>query len=99
MNTILKSELFETWFSSVKDLQARFSILARIRRAELGNFGDCNSVGNGVSEMRIHVGKGYRIYFMQDADCVYLLLAGGDKSTQKRDIATAIRMAKKRKEK
>ena len=94
MNTILKSERFSTWLENLEDLRAKFSIIARIRRAELGNLGDCKPVGEGVSEMRVHVGAGYRVYFMQDGDCVYLLLLGGNKSTQQADIAAAINMAK-----
>ncbi len=94
MNTILKSERFSAWLEKLKDLRAKFCIIARIRRAELGNLGDCKPVGEGVSEMRVHVGAGYRVYFMQDVDCVYLLLLGGNKSTQQADIAAAINMAK-----
>ena len=60
-------------------------------------YGDCKPVGEGISEMRIHTGKGYRVYFMQEGDCVYILLAGGDKSTQQRDIAKAVEMANERK--
>lgn len=97
MNTILQSELFVSWLARLKDMQAKFSILARIRRAEMGNFGDCKPVGGGVSEMRVHTGKGYRVYFMQDGDCVYILLVGGDKSSQQKDIEAAIALAKERK--
>lgn len=78
-------------------MHAKFSILARIRRAEIGNFGDCKSVGDGISEMRIHTGKGYRIYFMQDGEHVYIFLAGGDKSSQRKDIEVAVALAKERK--
>ena len=97
VNTILQSELFVSWRARLEDMQAKFRILARIRRAELGNFGDCKSVGGGVSEMRVHTGKGYRMYFMQDGDRVYILLAGGDKSSQQKDIEVAIALAKERK--
>lgn len=69
-------------------------ILARLRAAEAGNFGDCQPVGEGVSGMRIHTGPGYRLYYMQYRSVVYLLLSGGDKSPQKRDIKRAIRMAR-----
>jgi putative addiction module killer protein len=65
-----------------------------VDRAAKGNFGDCESVGEGVSEMRIHYGPGYRVYFTRCASVVYLLLLGGDKSTQKRDIRHAIEMAR-----
>lgn len=98
MNTIYKSEIFSRWFDSLADTRARSAILARIRRAELGNFGDCKPVGEGVSEMRIHVGKGYRVYFMRDGERVYLLLAGGDKASQQKDIATALTLARERRE-
>lgn len=98
MNTIYKSEIFSRWFNSLADTRARGAILARIRRAELGNFGDCKPVGEGVSEMRIHVGKGYRVYFMRDGERVYLLLAGGDKASQQKDIATALTLARERRE-
>lgn len=66
----------------------------RIRSAEAGNFGDCEPVGEGVSEMRIHTGPGYRVYFTRRGETVYLLLAGGDKSSQKRDIVLAKKLAR-----
>lgn len=97
MNTLYQTILFSDWLKRLNDLRARSAILARIRRAEMGNFGDCKYVGECVSEMRIHTGKGYRVYFMQDGDCVYLLLAGEDKSSQQRDIETALAMARERK--
>ncbi len=89
MNTIIKSELFENWLSSLKDMRAKFAVIARLRRAELGNFGDHKALENGISEMRIDVGPGYRIYYMREDDCVYVLLVGGNKSSQQRDIARA----------
>ena len=73
-------------------------ILARLRRAELGNFGDCKPVGEGVSEMRIAVGQGYRVYFMQEGRCLYLLLVGGNKSSQTRDTAKAKALAQERRQ-
>ena len=73
---------------------AQKRIQARIRRAELGNFGDCEPVGEGVSEMRIHYGPGYRIYFIQRATEILILLAGGDKSTQSKDINAALNLAR-----
>lgn len=72
----------------------RARIIHRLRSAEHGNFGDCAPVGEGVSEMRVHVGPGYRIYFTRRGEVVYLLLLGGDKSTQKRDIQRAIEIAR-----
>lgn len=94
MAILIKTDFFEEWLARLKDLRSKFAILTRIRRAEeSGNFGDCKSVGEGVSEMRIHTGKGYRVYFMQEDIYLYILLVGGDKSTQQRDIARAVQMA------
>lgn len=93
MNRFLRSEEFDSWLSGLKDRVGRARIVQRIRSAEQGNFGDCKSVGEGVSEMRIHVGPGYRAYFTRRAEVIYLLLLGGDKSSQKRDIKRAIEMA------
>ena len=94
MNTFERSVEFDAWLAGLKDKVGRARIALRIRSAEHGNFGDCEPVGEGVSEMRIHVGPGYRAYFTRRAEVVYLLLAGGDKSTQKRDIKRAIGMAR-----
>lgn len=94
MNTFLRSEVFDAWLLNLKDPIGRARVLQRIRSAEEGNFGDCDSVGEGVSEMRIHVGPGYRVYFTRRGEVVYLLLAGGDKSSQKKDIRRAVKMAK-----
>jgi putative addiction module killer protein len=94
VNTLLRSGAFDAWLAGLKDAVGRARILARLRAAEAGNFGDCQPVGEGVSEMRIHTGPGYRLYYMQYRSVVYLLLSGGDKSTQKRDIKRAIRMAR-----
>ena len=94
MNTFLRSEEFDTWLAALKDRKGRARIVKRIRSAERGNFGDCEAVGDGVSEMRIHFGPGYRVYFTRRGEVVYLLLLGGDKSSQKRDIRRAIQMAR-----
>lgn len=94
MNTIQTTEVFDTWFDSLKDRQAKVRIQARIDRAEDGNFGDCKPVGEGVSEMRIHHGAGYRVYFRQVGFELVILLAGGDKSTQASDIKTALKLAR-----
>ncbi|MHB1099647.1 MAG: type II toxin-antitoxin system RelE/ParE family toxin [Burkholderiales bacterium] len=94
MNTFLRSEEFDTWLSALKDKLGRARIIHRIRSAEHGNFGDCEPVGEGVSEMRIHFGPGYRVYYTRRGEVIYLLLLGGDKSTQKRDIKRAIEMAR-----
>jgi putative addiction module killer protein len=74
---------------SLLTTRPRPRILARLRSAMLGNFGDCEPVGEGVSEMRIHVGQGYRVYFVRMGPTIYVLLTGGDKSSQKNDIARA----------
>ena len=94
MNTFLRSEEFDTWLSALKDPIGCARIIHRIRSAEHGNFGDCEPVGEGVSEMRIHVGPGYRVYFTRRGEVVYLLLLGGEKSSQKRDIKRATEMAR-----
>lgn len=94
MNIFLRSEEFDAWLSGLKDSVGRARIAHRIRSAELGNFGDCAPVGEGVVEMRIHVGPGYRAYFVRRAKVLYLLLVGGDKSSQKRDIERAQEMAR-----
>jgi putative addiction module killer protein len=94
MNTFQRSEEFDAWLFALKDKIGRARIAHRIRSAEHGNFGDCEPVGEGVSEMRIHVGPGYRVYFTRRREVVYLLLLGGDKSSQKRDIKRAHDMAR-----
>jgi putative addiction module killer protein len=90
-----QSPEFEAWLDKLTDTRAKARILARVDRASLGNFGDCKPIGEGVSEMRVDIGPGYRIYFVRKGDEVYLLLIGGDKSTQKRDIQQALAMARK----
>ncbi len=94
MKIIHATEVFDAWFDGLKDKQAARRIQVRIDRAEDGNFGDCEPVGEGVSEMRIHYGPGYRVYFAQRGMEVVILLAGGDKSTQSRDIKTALEIAR-----
>lgn len=92
--TILTTELFDHWFEALRDRPAKARIEARLRRVELGNFGDIKSVGNGVGELRIDFGPGYRIYLAQRGLELVILLAGGDKATQARDIAAAIKLAR-----
>ncbi len=94
MSIFLRSEEFDDWLSALKDKIGRARIIHRIRSAEHGNFGDCEPVGEGVSEMRIHFGPGYRLYYTRRGEVIYLLLLGGNKSTQKRDIKRAIEMAR-----
>src|SRR5450756_920736 len=93
MNIFQKSDEFDAWLVGLKDHVGKAQIALRLDRAVKGNFGDCEPVGEGVSEMRIHYGPGYRVYFTRRDSVVYLLLLGGDKSTQKRDIKHAIEMA------
>ena len=93
MVTFERTEEFDVWLAALKDKIGRARIIHRIRSAEHGNFGDCDSVGEGVFELRVHVGPGYRAYFTRRAEVVYLLPMGGDKSRQKRDIKRAIEMA------
>jgi putative addiction module killer protein len=90
---IRQTENYAEWFAALRDPQARARINIRVRRLSLGNPGDVKPVGEGVSEMRIDYGPGYRIYFVQRGDVLIVLLAGGDKSSQNRDIATARRLA------
>jgi putative addiction module killer protein len=80
---------FEEWYAGLRDIGARTRIRARIMRLQSGNFGDCKSVGQGVHELRLDFGPGYRIYFARTRRTVVVLLAGGDKSTQERDIERA----------
>jgi putative addiction module killer protein len=94
MYIFLRSAEFDTWLAALKDKKGRARIIERIDSAEHGNFGDCEPVGEGVSEMRIHFGPGYRVYFTRRGEVVYLLLLGGDKSSQKRDIRRAIQMTR-----
>ena len=94
MYTVLRTEEFDAWLRALRDGVGKARILARLRSAQLGNLGDCASVGGGVFEMRVHVGPGYRVYFTRRERTVYLLLCGGDKSSQARDVALASLMAK-----
>jgi putative addiction module killer protein len=89
MYTILRSDTFAEWLDNLADEKAKARILVRLISAERGNFGDCAPVGGGISEMRVHFGPGYRLYFTRRGKVVYLLLCGGDKSTQKPDIKRA----------
>jgi putative addiction module killer protein len=86
---IRQTDEYARWFSSLRDRQARARIDARIRRLSLGNPGDVKPVGEGASELRIDYGPGYRVYFVQRGQTLVILLAGGDKRTQDRDIKLA----------
>ncbi|HXH55655.1 MAG TPA: type II toxin-antitoxin system RelE/ParE family toxin [Gammaproteobacteria bacterium] len=81
---------FQEWLESLKDSAGRYRIKERLDRVALGNLGDCKSIGGGVSELRLDFGPGYRIYFGKIGKKIILLLSGGDKSTQKKDIKRAI---------
>ena len=94
MNRLLRSSDFDEWLSDLADQKAKARILARLTSAAFGNFGDCEAVGEGVSEMRIHVGAGYRVYHVRTGSTVYVLLAGGTKASQAKDIVKAKRMAR-----
>ena len=84
-------EPFNEWLASLNDRKVRAKIRVRLDRVSLGNFGDCHGVGEGVQELRMDYGPGYRIYLGQDGSTIVLLLCGGDKSTQTKDIETAKR--------
>lgn len=83
------NEPFTNWFNSLRDVQGRQRIGTRLRRLEQGNYGDCQSIGEGISELRMFFGPGYRVYFGEEGDNIVLLLCGGDKSSQTQDIEAA----------
>ncbi len=91
---LVYTEVFEEWLIGLRDLRARASILTRLERIEDGNFGDHRSVGGGISELRVNVGQGYRAYYTIRQQTVVILLCGGDKASQRRDIRQAQQMAK-----
>lgn len=92
--TVEQTKNFIQWHKTLRDLRAKIAISRRIDRAENGNLGDIKPVGGNVSEMRIDVGTGYRVYFTLRGGELIILLAGGDKSTQQADIKRAIQLAK-----
>jgi putative addiction module killer protein len=89
MNFVLTTGHFDKWYEGLKDKTAKKRVRARIEDAEDGNFGDCRHVGDGVSEMRIHCGPGYRLYFTRWGRDIYVLLIGGGKDTQRGDVERA----------
>lgn len=91
---VRKTTQFAAWIDGLRDLHGRARILARIERLAAGNPGDCAPVGSGVAELRIDCGPGYRVYFVRRGRALVVLLAGGDKSSQRRDISLALRLAK-----
>jgi putative addiction module killer protein len=94
MVEVRQTEVFSNWLRKLRDHQARARIQIRIRRLSLGNFGDVKPVGEGVSELRVDYGPGYRVYLQQQGNLLVLLLAGGSKKTQQADIAKAKKLAK-----
>ena len=94
MFEVRKTEEFARWLDGLRDIRARARVLVRIERIVAGNFGDSKPVGQGISELRIDYGPGYRVYFTKRGQQIVILLVGGDKSGQAADIKTAIRLAK-----
>jgi putative addiction module killer protein len=94
MIEIRKTTTFAKWIDGMHDIRARARVLVRIERLAAGHAGDAKPVGEGVSEMRIAYGPGYRVYFKKRGHSLVILLAGGDKGSQKRDISTALRLAR-----
>lgn len=93
MMEVRKTEVYVKWLDGLRDIRARARVLARVERLAEGNPGDAEPVGEGVSELRINYGPGYRVYYKQQGRELVILLAGGDKSNQSRDIKTALRLA------
>jgi putative addiction module killer protein len=94
MLEVRQTNMYSEWFDALRDRTAKTRIDIRIRRLSLGNAGDVKPVGEGVSELRVDHGPGYRVYFVQMADVYIVLLAGGDKSTQEKDIRKAKALAR-----
>ena len=94
MLEVRKTEVYAKWLDSLRDVRAKARILVRVERLATGNPGDVRPIGEGVSELRIDYGPGYRVYFKQQSRTIVVLLAGGDKRTQSRDIETARRLAR-----
>ncbi|OAI20676.1 MULTISPECIES: type II toxin-antitoxin system RelE/ParE family toxin [Methylomonas] len=94
MVDIKKTDVYARWLDNLRDIRARARVLARVERLAAGNPGDVKSVGEGVSEMRIDYGPGYRVYFTRRGNEIIILLAGGDKSTQDADVKAAQGLAR-----
>lgn len=92
--TVKQLDEFATWLKSLKDALTRQRLIKRLRKAQLGNLGDVESVGEGVFEMREHFGPGWRMYYVQHGEVLIVMLGGGDKATQQTDIRRAIALAK-----
>ena len=93
MIKLKQTATFQKWYRRLRDAKAKTAIVARLQRLEIGNHGDVAPIGDGLSELRIHYGPGYRIYFQQRGNTIIVLLCGGDKGTQETDIKTAKRLA------
>ena len=91
---VRKTEAYAQWLDGLRDVRARARVLVRVERLAAGNPGDVRSVGEGVSELRIDYGPGYRVYFKKRGRMIVVLLVGGDKRTQSRDVRTALRLAR-----
>lgn len=98
MLELIKTDVFDRWLTELRDIRARARIEARIRRLSLGNPGDVKPVGEGISEMRIDYGPGYRVYYLKRGPIVVVLLCGGNKASQDRDIVMAKAIAAQWKE-
>jgi len=94
MIEVRRTEVYAKWLDGLRDVRARARVLVRVERLAAGNAGDVRPVGEGVSELRIDYGPGYRVYFKKQGRTIVMLLAGGDKRTQSRDIETALRLAR-----
>lgn len=94
MIEVRETDTFAAWLSGLRDVRAKAEVARRVRRLALGNTGDVKPVGEGVSELRIHYGPGYRVYFVQRGAVLVVLLCGGDKGSQDRDIRSALKLAK-----
>jgi putative addiction module killer protein len=93
-----QTDVFASWLVGLRDVRAQARILARLESARLGNLGDCKAIGSGIREMRVHTGPGYRVYFVQKKQVILVLLCGGSKSSQTRDIARAKKLAEELKD-
>lgn len=93
MIEIEKTDIYQKWLENLRDRRAKIIITARIKRLQMGNFGDCKFINKKIYELRINYAKGYRVYFINKNNKIILLLLGGDKSTQTKDIQKAIDMA------
>ncbi|PHP87225.1 addiction module antitoxin RelB [Burkholderia sp. AU18528] len=94
MITLQRSDEFNEWLANLRDQRGKARIAARLVSAQLGNFGEYRMLDEGVCELKIDFGPGYRVYYVRRGEVVYLLLCGGDKSTQKKDIKRAVQMAR-----